>query len=381
MAENTAHKRGGLQIEYAKSSRAACKGCGRNIEANTMRVGKETPSDYHDGWDLSWYHFKCCNSYGPRFAKIADLKDWELLRWEDQIVIKKITGETIETSEAEKRREKENIELWELKDELDAQVPNKHLKTILEANGVPVQKMTPARLIHKVADGMLWGVIGPCPTCKNEGALRYTGFDFICKTGWVSSFTRCDFRGTTGVDRYKWKIPEDVLSGNKFLKSWKPPADHPKNYKKEGGNEESKEEEEKEEEQEPEEKDDGLPEDEVPVGMEMHGMKIAIAGTKKDLGMTQDELADLIEKHGGEIHDNIGEGTTVMIATEQELAKKKLTKKVQSALTQNIPILSVQFVQNLAELKEEGIKLRNNDVAKQYLVGSSSMSEGRIAKI
>jgi len=91
MAENTSHKRGGLQIEYAKSSRAACKGCGRNIEANTMRIGKETASDYHDGWDLSWYHFTCCKSgkTGPNFAKIADLKDWELLRWQHQLDIKK----------------------------------------------------------------------------------------------------------------------------------------------------------------------------------------------------------------------------------------------------------------------------------------------------
>jgi len=282
---------------------------------------------------------------------------------------KKLTKEKIETSDAEKQREKENIELWQLKDELDSQVANKHLKAILEANAIPVQKMTPARLIHKVADGMLWGVIGPCPECKNEGALRYTGFDFICKTGWITSFTRCEFRGTKGVERYKWKIPEDILKGNKFLSKWKPPADHPKKYKPEGGKEEETKgddnNEEKEKEEPEEEKDDGSPEDEIPIGMELFGMTIAIAGTKKDLGMTQDELADLIEAHGGEIDDNIGAGTTIMIATEQELAKKKQTKKIQNALAQKIPILSVQFIQNLTELKEEGLKLRTNEIAKK----------------
>lgn len=141
-----AHQRGGLQVEYAVTSRSSCKGCGGVIKQDTMRVGKvlellivifeqfcssddvelhldplpfclllytssplarialhfellahfmhahshtlvpsfqETRSDYHDGWDLSWYHFTCCtgNKSGPRFGSIKDLKDWELLRW------------------------------------------------------------------------------------------------------------------------------------------------------------------------------------------------------------------------------------------------------------------------------------------------------------
>ena len=31
----------------------------------------------------------------------------------------------------------------------------------------------------------------------------------------------------------------------------------------------------------------------------MWGMTVVIAGTKKDLGMTQDELTEIIEEHGG----------------------------------------------------------------------------------
>ena len=54
--------------------------------------------------------------------------------------------------------------------------------------------------------------------------------------------------------------------------------------------------------------------------MEMYGFKVAIgnihayhsfifvAGTKKDLGVSQDELRELIEEHGGEAQDDIFTG-------------------------------------------------------------------------
>jgi len=218
------HKRGGLEVEYALSARASCKGCSGAIKKDSMRVGKEIRSEYHDGWDKSWFHFKCAKY---DFKKISELRNWELLRWEDQLKIKEITGEKQEKTDEEKRREKENKEVWELKDQVNGEVPTKDLTAMLEANGMAVEKVTPARVIHKVADGMLYGVVGPCPECKTVGSLRYTGFDFVCKTGWLSAFTRCEFKGTKGVQRYKWKIPTDLKKKHDFLGNWKPPKDHP----------------------------------------------------------------------------------------------------------------------------------------------------------
>ncbi len=61
-------------------------------------------------------------------------------------------------------------------DELeDNGVTAKHLKEMLETNGLEVTKITPGRLLHKAADGMLFGIIGPCPECKNKGTLRWNG--------------------------------------------------------------------------------------------------------------------------------------------------------------------------------------------------------------
>eukprot|EP01114_Cavostelium_apophysatum_P007265 TRINITY_DN1927_c0_g1_i1.p1 TRINITY_DN1927_c0_g1~~TRINITY_DN1927_c0_g1_i1.p1 ORF type:complete len:935 (-),score=347.88 TRINITY_DN1927_c0_g1_i1:64-2868(-) len=363
-------KRGGFQVEYAKSGRSACKGCGGLIKQDSMRIGKETRSTFRDGWDVNWYHYKC----SPKFDKIADVKDYELLRWDDQMKIRKDTKEDLDNSEETKRLEKENRNLWELKDQLDGALKGPAMKAILEANGMQVDKMTPSRLLHKVADGMLFGYIGPCPECKNEGALRYYGKEYICKTGWISGFTKCEFKGTQGCERYKWIIPSDILKSNSFLKGWKYPDTHPTAVRGSKGEEVAAEEEE-----EAEEVDDGTPEDEVPVGKELYGMKIAVAGTKKDLGMTQDEISELIEEHGGDYHDDIYVDTTILICSEAELNKKKKTKKVTTAIKEKLAILSVDFLTNLTERSEEGIKLRTNEAAKKYLVGDSQIGEKRIA--
>ena len=79
-------------------------------------------------------------------------------------------SEKIESTPEEKQREKETNRLWDLKDELVKQVPTKIIKGVLEANQMEVNKVfglvnlvvnlikfpfkvTPVRLVHKMADG------------------------------------------------------------------------------------------------------------------------------------------------------------------------------------------------------------------------------------
>ena len=133
--------------------------------------------------------------------------------------------------------------------------------------------------------------------------------------------------------------------------------------KEEEEGEEGEEEGEGEEGEKKEEKDDGTPEDEVPVGQECFGMKVIISGTKKDLTMSQDEVAELITTHGGEVVDSVDEAT-FMISTKAELKKAKLTKKVQSAID-SIPIFSIDFLNNLVERKEEVRKERSEYVGER----------------
>jgi hypothetical protein len=67
--------RGGYYVEYAKSGRSSCKFCGRSIAQGVVRIGWETKSTIHDGWDMGWYHLKCCRYDGtPDFSALTDLK-------------------------------------------------------------------------------------------------------------------------------------------------------------------------------------------------------------------------------------------------------------------------------------------------------------------
>jgi len=69
-----------------------------------------------------------------------------------------------------------------------------------------------------------------------------------------------------------------------------------------------------------------------------------------------------------------------MVAPESEIKKKKKTKKVAAVIKEGLPVLSVDYVTNLCERKEEGIKLRTKEAAKEYLVGDSEMSDKPLAK-
>jgi len=132
------------------------------------------------------------------------------------------------------------------------------------------------------------------------------------------------------VERFKYKIPAELKEKNKFFKAWKPPKDHPtKTGPSTSGEEESDKKggkEEEEEEEEKEEVDDGTPEEEVPIGLEMWGMSVSLAGTKKELGMSQDDLVDLISQHGGVVYDD-AEDVSFLVAPENEITKKKKLKK------------------------------------------------------
>lgn len=72
-----------FQVEYALSNRSTCKGCDKTIDKDDLRIGKETKSERHDGWDVSWYHYECA----PHFSALEELRGWEILRWEDQIKV------------------------------------------------------------------------------------------------------------------------------------------------------------------------------------------------------------------------------------------------------------------------------------------------------
>lgn len=65
-------------------------------------------------------------------------------------------------------------------------------------------------------DGMLFGATGKCPMCSSP--IEYRDGQYKCK-GFLTAWSKCTFT-TREPERKagKWKIPQDVLDGNDYLK-------------------------------------------------------------------------------------------------------------------------------------------------------------------
>ena len=80
----------GFKIEYAKSGRAGCKGCGEKIAEQCLRLGKMIPSPHFDGFVPQWHHVKCW--FGKKNSTIpdgiADIEGFMDIGYDDQKLIK-----------------------------------------------------------------------------------------------------------------------------------------------------------------------------------------------------------------------------------------------------------------------------------------------------
>ena len=53
-------------IEEAKSGRARCRGCRKNIDKGELRYGEEAPNQFGDGTAMQWLHLLCAAKKHPR---------------------------------------------------------------------------------------------------------------------------------------------------------------------------------------------------------------------------------------------------------------------------------------------------------------------------
>eukprot|EP01132_Coremiostelium_polycephalum_P000953 gene953-1208_t len=367
------------EVEYSKSDRSTCKTCDRGINKGVVRIGYKQKSSHHDGWDVSWHHLKCkCK----QVRELKDLKHFEYLRWEDQEDIRK-TYFSKETYTHNPDHERYVKELWEIKDDIEeGGLKGPAIKSIVEHNKGHVEKVSPVYLMHTLADWMYLGRTGACPTCKNY-QVHFNGISYRCK-GYATSFTKCDWTGTS-IERYKVSLP-DALKKHKYLSAFKYKKGYPTkeiNYDDDDDEEDEEEEEEEEEEGEDgtkkekasqeEEEDPNREEEEPPVGKELYGMVVAIAGTEKVLGVNTKELQSDIEEHGGSVVSSVAKAT-LMITCEEEVTKKVKTQKVKEAI-KNLPIFPVSWIQQLMNREGEGIKLRKREVSKDMVIAPSTWED------
>ena len=263
-------------------------------------------------------------------------------------------------------------------------------------------------------DGLLFGQIGSCPECETQG-LYFNGYEYTCK-GYVSSFTKCSFKGNSEkIKRYKFVVPKEVEK-HKFFKSFEFAEDHPTEVfvppeKKKEASEESEESEEEKKEGEkgaqgeagaPEiskkknsvpteegapmetQESGDMPEDEIPMvptfnvllhwkfltfkkGLELYGITLDFAGGKKTLGHTQKELKAIIENHGGKVSTVKDETlVTVLITSAEDI--KKGGKKIVLAQKEKVAMLPIGWLTDLTEREGDGLKLRTFEHYKEHLL-------------
>ncbi|KZC08363.1 PREDICTED: poly [ADP-ribose] polymerase [Dufourea novaeangliae] len=81
-------------VEYAKSSRASCQNCKNSIQKDSLRLAVVVQSPVHDGTIPKWYHPHCF-FIKQRPKSIADIANFDNIRWEDQKDIKEKIEESL----------------------------------------------------------------------------------------------------------------------------------------------------------------------------------------------------------------------------------------------------------------------------------------------
>ena len=399
-----------VRVDYAPTGRASCKACRGPIPQDSVRVGIKVRSPFHDGFDMHYHHADC----GLRAAASPDaIKGFERLRWADQLAL----AATLHCPPCDAADGTDvgavralNAAMWALKDRLSA-VPKKALVEALEANRrFTHEKTSPAELAHSVADGLLCGILPPCPWCQCE-AVHREGGKLRC-AGFASGMTACMYTATLvsvfGASAAPTADPPAPVRAfaptpalERALKGWGLPADAParavggwagpaapppkgaangggqakaaaaptgggkavvptggkgKGGKGTGGKEtvvllDSSDE---------EAPAGGAPESEdeedVPAGREMAGMSFASVGSVVPAAA---DLKELVEAHGGEwVSGGVGDGSvlTHLVSTAAEARKPagKRAAKYAAALAAGVPVVSTAYVQALAGVADGG---------------------------
>jgi len=87
------------------------------------------------------------------------------------------------------------------------------------ANGLYPEGARQDKLAHFVADGLLYGVLEPCPGC-GKTSLTYRSGIILCE-GWMSGFSECIFRGKPeDYKRYAFDIPPTMMREFAWLDDW-----------------------------------------------------------------------------------------------------------------------------------------------------------------
>ncbi|OTF80415.1 hypothetical protein BLA29_003667, partial [Euroglyphus maynei] len=95
--------------EYSKTGRAVCKKCRDPIDKDMLRLAVMVQSPFFDGRTPKWHHFECFfDRYLPR--NVGEIKNYELLRYEDQKLIDQMLTKQKQVPVPQKNNRKRKVE-------------------------------------------------------------------------------------------------------------------------------------------------------------------------------------------------------------------------------------------------------------------------------
>uniref|UniRef100_A0A1I8NDN9 Poly [ADP-ribose] polymerase n=1 Tax=Musca domestica TaxID=7370 RepID=A0A1I8NDN9_MUSDO len=240
IAENSAIKDFGL--EYAKSGRAACRGCELKILKGQIRIRKtvyDTEVGMKYGGQPLWHHVECFAQLRGElgwFAAGDILPGFKDLSPEDMEIVKKalpaiksenapaskkvkleqIKGEDEEAEkDLEKKLKEQSKRLYKFRDRVRDEMHKKDIIELLQDNGQePVQGDLEKRL-DQIADLLTFGALPPCPECNGRQLLFFKS-GYVCN-GSLTEWTKCTYH-IKEPKRVPCKISSELKGAYKFLK-------------------------------------------------------------------------------------------------------------------------------------------------------------------
>lgn len=225
-------------IQYAKSSRSECKGCGEKIIKGDIRISKkdyESDEARRFGGLDKWHHVECfvkLRNDLEFYDSAGSLFGLDSLSTEHQKEIcdkiPKITPPAKSTDEVDNgpspKKSKidlddlknQNVILFEYRDKL-SELSSAELTKLLRFNDQqpPTGK---EEILNLLADAMVFGVLSPCELCSGQYEFR-SGVGYYC-TGNRDEWMKCE-NVVTEPERGEFKIPEKLETKYSFLESYK----------------------------------------------------------------------------------------------------------------------------------------------------------------
>lgn len=226
-----------FSIEYAKSSRAACKECLEKIQKGVIRISKlitDSPEAHRFGPMPGWRHVDCFVKVrlDLDFPDAADkLPGFQTLSDEDQKMVSDKIGQlgikrkaeevpdvpTKKLSKEDKRLKAQSDLLFDIRDKLRENLSKKEMIKLLEHNNQHIS-IGEQNLRDNLSDCLVFGAIKACPECKISRP-RFKLDAYRC-SGNVTEWTKCQYV-TKCPEREPFVVPEDFKEEYEFLREYK----------------------------------------------------------------------------------------------------------------------------------------------------------------